>query len=648
MPFHFAWVDANTPFDPGLLREDEVVLTFDLAHLEGQIPTLSVEIKNPRIGLLAPGRKQWVWFSWVSQVGEIVPLFNGRLSALPSNLFNETVTLQFLARPPDYLAQKQAVADALKVSPYYDQIWIDKTKINDPDTILESYTRAWHIDRVTLNVTTSDIVMGEDGTEEFKPEDSFYDSVSLRFGQSPQTQVIFTGSVTWTQAGGGTIKMPELKVTAYNGDAWLSGWPKQGSSLNGGWSIAEAHIDDLYNIGNAATYNLTGSYTNQESKHRTGDTLSVSINETVYNGVDTYGNLVWSAGSIVPGSSTTGGASSASEEYHYLGLLAYFLKANLTLQYGMSRGRTEIASFTMNSALQDIVTTPVDEAAAPIALTMNGVDVGLPLPSGEIALTDPGRSAFFPTDRGIQSLQYPLLVARAHLLQSARAVKIGFDCTLDRAVNLSCRKNALIHDARLPGGQALGKITEYHIKADGGSGQLIGTVQIESVVGKGGAITINEGSPVYADNGYVAVGYQFYKDATISLPTTDVAFSVPVSGVTDDGLVLPLTYDQVVVKYEVHKGSPSPDLPGMPVATPASSPPANSVPASAQTAADHHNQLEQQAQAMFEEFVALNQTWLEMELKSVAGTDYAAEYDISVGTLIVPTMINLEAPSAES
>jgi hypothetical protein len=647
VPFHFAWVDANTPFDPSLLREDEVVLTLDLAHLEGQMPTLSIEIKNPRIGLLAPGRKQWVWVSWVSQVGEIIPLFNGRLSALPSNLFNETVTLQFLARPTDYLAQKQAIAETLKVSPYYDQIWIDKTKIDDPDTILESYTRAWHIDRVTLAVTTSDMVFGEDGTEEFMPEDSFYDSVSLSFGQSPQTRLVFTGSVTWTQGGGGTIKMPELKPTVYNGDAWISGWPKQGASLNGGWSVAESSLEDLFNTANAATYDLTGSYSNNESKHVTGDTLSVSVNETYYNG-GKVGNLVYSIGSNVPGNPGSGTASSVSREDHYLGLLAYFFKANLTLQYGMSRGRTEIATFTMNSALQDIVTTPVDEAAAPIVLTMNGVDVGLPLPSGEIPLTDPGRSAFFPTDRGIQALQYPLLVARAHLLQSARAVKVGFECTLDRAVNLSCRKNAMIHDARLPGGQALGKITEYHIKGNGTTGQLIGTVQIESVIGESGTVTINEGTPVYVNDGYVAVGYQFYADATINLPTNDITFSVPVSGVTDDGLVLPLSYGQVVVKYQVQQGKPSPNLPGMP-ATRASSPPINSVAAGgAQTAADHNDKLMQQAQTLFDEFVAANQTWLEIELKSVAGTDYAAEYDISVGTLIVPTMINLEAPSAES
>jgi hypothetical protein len=641
VPFYFAWCGPGEPFNAAHMREDETVLSFDLAHAEGQIPTLSVEIKNPRVGLLAPGRKQWAWFSWVSPVGAVIPLFNGRLTAVPSNVFNETVTLQFLARPTDYLAQKQTVAETLKVSPYYDQIWIDKTKLDDPDTILESYTSAWHVDRTTLAVTISDLTLGEDGTEEFLPEDSFYDSVSLGFGQTPQTQVVFNGSVTWTQASGGTIVMPEIKVTAYNGDAWLSGWPKQGASLQGGWSVASSEITDLYNIANASTYTVTGSYSNNQSKHETGDTLSVNINNTLYNG-GVFGNLVYSSSSYTVGDSTTGTAASGANEQHYLGLLDYWLIAKLTLRYDMSRGRTETIAFTMNSALQNIVTTPVDEVAAPIVLTMSGVDVGLPLASGEIPLTDTGRSSFFPTDRGIQALQYPLLVARAHLLQSARAVKIGFDCTFERAVNLSCRKNALLHDSRLPGGQAFGKITEYHVKGDGDKGSLIGTVQIESTIGTGGSITVSEGSPVYADDGYVAVGYQFYSNATIGVPTNDVSFSVPVSGVTDDGLVLPLTFSQAVVTYQVHVGKAPVSL-----STPASSPVANSSN-NAQKGADAANELQQQTQALFESVVENNQTWLEIVLKPTTGNDYAADYNVIVGTLIVPTMIDLAAPSAQS
>jgi hypothetical protein len=64
VPFYFAWCGPGEAFSEAHLREDELILSFDIAHLEGQIPTLDVEVKNPHVGLLAPGRLQWAWFSY--------------------------------------------------------------------------------------------------------------------------------------------------------------------------------------------------------------------------------------------------------------------------------------------------------------------------------------------------------------------------------------------------------------------------------------------------------------------------------------------------------------------------------------------------------------------------------------------------------
>ena len=142
---------------------------------KGQIPTLSIDVKNPHIGLLALGRAQAAWLSYSDATG-IYPLFHGRLVALPSNLLGEVVTLQFLSKPDDFLAQKQAIANELAIEPWFDPIWISSDKLGspdvgpDPDTVLENYTMAWHVDRTTLAVSVSDIIFGEDGTEVFGPE----------------------------------------------------------------------------------------------------------------------------------------------------------------------------------------------------------------------------------------------------------------------------------------------------------------------------------------------------------------------------------------------------------------------------------------------------------------------------------------------
>jgi hypothetical protein len=61
-----------------------------------------------------------------------------------------------------------------------------------------------------------------------------------------------------------------------------------------------------------------------------------------------------------------------------------------------------------------------------------------------------------------------------------------------------------------------------------------------------------------------------------------------------------------------------------------------------QSAQDTQKILENQVQDM----VKNNPVWLDLELAPVAGFDYAAEYPIQVGTLVIPRMINLEAPSA--
>src|ERR1019366_683831 len=102
--FYFAWVDSDqTTFDPStMLRMDEDIFSFERKHDEGQVCTLSIVIKNPRIGLLNAGRKLWAWFAYRKANGTVVPLFFGVLVGVPSDMFAELITLKFNARPHDY------------------------------------------------------------------------------------------------------------------------------------------------------------------------------------------------------------------------------------------------------------------------------------------------------------------------------------------------------------------------------------------------------------------------------------------------------------------------------------------------------------------------------------------------------------------
>src|SRR5437764_1126262 len=79
-PFYFAWVaPSETVFDPAVHnREDEDVFGFTVEHTEGDFAGLEIEIRNPRVGLLAPARKVHAFLSYDTGT-EIKPLFRGRL-----------------------------------------------------------------------------------------------------------------------------------------------------------------------------------------------------------------------------------------------------------------------------------------------------------------------------------------------------------------------------------------------------------------------------------------------------------------------------------------------------------------------------------------------------------------------------------------
>lgn len=650
MPFYFAWCGPGEAFSEAHLREDELILSFDIAHLEGQIPTLDVEVKNPHVGLLAPGRLQWAWFSYFDGAA-YTPLFYGRLIALPSNLLGEVVTLKFISRPTNFMAQKQSRAESLKVSPYYDPIWINQSMLDDPDTILESYSMAWHVDRFAQSVTVSDITFGEDVTEEFMPEDSFYDSVSISFAQTTQNQVIFDGKIDWTQEEVGVVALPPTSITAANSGQIATDFPKAGQTLADGVTVASSTVDITtgdVSGGKIAPKEYHFQYKNYEATHRDGDVLTYNFSQTGY----LSGGVVHLTGGGTSGDPEHGIAAEHHYSADYKGIMNGGnghpnVQANLSVRYEMQRGRTEILKFVMVSELQSIITTPDDAPFNPIKISMQGSDVNLALAGQPPPLGYSGRSTFIPTDRGLQSMIYPMLVGRAHLMQAARAVKVSFDCTFERALTLSCRKNALLHDARLPGGQVIGKITEYHIKGSGDSGDLVGTVQLESTIGTGNQIFISEGNPTYVADGYAAVGYQFYENADLSLPTSDMTIEMPASVQVDDGLVTPLTLNQIVTKFVIHQGvqmddilsSSAPFTPSFPTDIPVNNPGLPSVETQYNSAVTAGNLIDQTLAAA----IQADPTWIELQIQPVANQSFHAEYDLGVGILVVPKMINLDA-----
>lgn len=656
--FYFAWVDpSETTFGVEHHREDEKIYVFKLDHTEGNFAALSIDIRNPHMGLLSPGRKVWAWLAYDDGT-TVTPLFFGRLVGIPTNILADSCTLLFTAKPGNYISQKQALAESLKVAPWYDPIWIDATLVDDPDTILEGYSAFWHIDRTTLELTISDIMVGEDGEIVFLEADSFYDSVAITPQSSPLSEVKVIASISWNQVASGIVDMLSPTFRSEDLADLISNWPKDGDSLDSGWSVSSASAVDFWNIGATQTISQSDTYENTQETHLEGDTMSVStsISQPNFNPAVPVRQVGTSFNAISgfldsdgdPPVNIPSSISTTTDNFP-----TYTVPTSLILKYDANRQRSETIRFTLRADVQAILSLPEeldhpqwqanvffslgnlvvwDQSLYECALAgtsnfpppthsvgtvpdgggvqwtfiqidsfsdqntigpLTGRNVDLVMPDGTVPIVNPSRSSYFTTDRGQQSIQYLLARARATLLNRARAVQISFDCKMDKAIQLSCRKNARIFDPRIPGGNAVGKIIAYTIGLDGSNGQLAANLTIACPVGFANALTPMIGSGEYISNDYVEAAYQVQDGAQIDI-NEQIGYTRPGYGTIDDGIVFPLT--------------------------------------------------KALALAPFGE--AIGASTYNLTLRPLTNGPFSADYFLNVSKMVVPQGINLEAPSS--
>jgi hypothetical protein len=388
--FFFHWVDADEDtFHQTFAVVDEDIFSSTIKHDEGQVCTLELVIQNPRIGLLNPGRKLWAWFSQQTAPGVVTPLFFGVLIGIPSNIFQELVTLKFNARPSNYIEAKQAVAEKMKVAPYYDPIFLDEAHRDDADAILEGYSSLWHIDRVTLETTASDILEGEDGTLTFDESTNvLYDSVTFELGECPLDQVQVQADVKWTQRCIGYIAGPSANISSYTGGSFKSDWPKPGSNIGGGWKVEFSYVNDVLDTDHARTYSTSSHWTNPDPSQ--GDcaiqSMSYSATYSLWPGIsiegtgarssqtgicDPYAYASFSAttpGVNIPAKTSTSGSIA----------LLWILNCTWGLRYDAKRDFTETVTMNIGANLQSTLASPtVDQNTA--LIKVSGADVGLPL-----------------------------------------------------------------------------------------------------------------------------------------------------------------------------------------------------------------------------------------------------------------------------
>jgi hypothetical protein len=642
---YFAWIDpTETVFGPEHLRWDEQIFSFELKQEEGNPANLTLVVVRPDSGLLAPGRKIWCWFAF--DCGPDLIRFRGRLVGIPTSIFETKVTLEFVAKPIDMVAQKAALADTLRVLPYYDEAVIDKNKRDDPDVVLEGYTKIWHFDRETHVVTVSDEISGEDGQINFlcSNGDILFDGLSLNLASGPLSRVDVNAEYTWTQQATGTVDLTQYLYSHWpgvkeGGLPWLTAddWPKPKAGLGDGWEVAESTAIGALDF-STHTETKSGKMTIEEAN---GGTTSVQwtssstgivggpaagiggltiTNSTysIHNDLDDDGNASYSASQSV--------SASGSQ------VVVQYLKASLVAGYKAQRECKEKVSFTLFADVQPIVTDPQDGEALRLdnirSVNLSGEkDATDPTP----IIDDPRRRSYIATARGNQSIEHLITFARAHLMKRARVVEISFAPKLARMPEVTLRKNALVDEPRI--GQATGKIIGYSVALDGSDGAIKCEVKIGCTIGYGGGIEAVDGTPTYCTVDYAGADYQVFTGRVVVVPIdTSVGYAPPVAAPNDDGLdfLSALTAQNVIeVGLTVEHGpDPEQKIPKM-----------HNIATSNNEA---QNMLAAREAAISQYVLPQFETRAKFKLKSMTRA-FETNYDIQVTDLMIPTGYDLEA-----
>jgi hypothetical protein len=378
-PFYAHWVaDSTVAFSSDCYTFDERIYGFELLHEEGKIPTLSMIIKNPNVGLLSAGRNQWMWLSWWNG-SAVVPLFFGRLVGIPSDLFAQTLKIQLIARAPAYVSLKQILAESLKVAPYYDPVLLDEAHRSDLDAILEGWSAAPHVDRTSLAWTISDILQGEDGTVVFDGDHAFYDSLEFHIDQPPFTAIRLDLTAVWSQTStGGSIKLGPFTFETYTGQSLMNEWPKAGQDIGGGWVAQASSFLDIHGIAQAQTISTSYSWHNVAKQHAEGDTMSLSVSQSQPYFAAPYIQILLTQeiknGGVLDGEGDPNGGIRET----YLWVPKWTINASLYLQYKADRPRTEYLTFLLQSDLQPVLTDATVQQDSEV-IKINTVDLGKPL-----------------------------------------------------------------------------------------------------------------------------------------------------------------------------------------------------------------------------------------------------------------------------
>jgi hypothetical protein len=126
------------------------------------------------------------------------------------------------------------------------------------------------------------------------------------------------------------------------------------------------------------------------------------------------------------------------------------------------------------------------------------------------------------------------------------------------ALGISCRKNVVFTEPRMPGGIATGKIMSYSLSLSG-EGETACRIEFGCTVGNGNGVVAVAGNPEYIEDDYIEADYQVH-DGSFILPDLGDVLYAPILGAApnDDGLnFFSLSAERVIKSLTIQNGADS-------------------------------------------------------------------------------------------
>lgn len=554
-----AWVGSiDTVFDPAVHgRTDLRATQYSFTQQEGGVLKLTVTCENLGIGIMAPGRDQYLLVSWADEGENLRLAFRGVANSMPANLAENLITLDFLAQPDDFDEKLLAFARTLVARPYVDELISGSiADITDPAVVLEARSELFHIDPVTHEITLSDII-DYDRLVDLGPH-YVRDSMAPALIMPPVREASLNIVGEWTQEAEGEVDI----ASRVNSGAGPNGRPtltdvssigESGDLDNSGWTVGDVVQADSTSRFTSRKY-LDGRYEIVLHQRRRG--FDGQGNPYYDSWVRTrYGQMplaMWHYRAV-----------EFPMAYSYRQPRREILKVTATADVQDVRAfgfeEEELDDISLNSLTEDATTPAWEEdtdylagdkvifrdkawkcqSAHTSGPTFQGLlsewqdyPVNLLKPymyrwvqtTKDVALKEKRSFSFFETDRGRQVAEHGLLRVRAFLRKRLRAISVTFRARWEDLHHITLRDGVRIQHHFFPGGWVQGKVIAF-TKVWSGEGRVrYVEVTIGVSVANGVAGTIEDGGELYSEA--FATGYAWSDTEGVGYDVGDMRYTM--------------------------------------------------------------------------------------------------------------------------